>query len=354
MEQTENGQKFTDNKKKIVWTIVFLIIAASTIFAIVSNSKTFTVEKLVEYIYNSDIKWMLVSILCMVGFIFFEGEAIYTITKSFGIKTKHRRGIIYSMADIYFSAITPSATGGQPASAYFMVKDGMPLLSVTAILHLNLVLYTFSIIVIGFIAFILFFDVFMTFGVLSKILIVVGYLLQIVLMAFFILLKKESLLQKIGKFIIKLLSKLHIIKDEDKHIEKLNKITSDYSQFSGLIVKNRKMIFKAFIYNLLQRISIIAVPVFVFLATGGEVIKSLKVFAVQSYSVVGANTIPIPGAMGVMDAIMLDGFRNIVSTNDVINFELVSRSLSFYFCMLLCGFVVLIRYLVLRRRERLK
>ncbi|MFR2128888.1 MAG: hypothetical protein ACLS4M_06675 [Eubacterium ventriosum] len=42
---------------------------------------------------------------------------------TFGYKRPFRKCLVYSSSDIYFSAITPSATGGQPASAYFMMKD---------------------------------------------------------------------------------------------------------------------------------------------------------------------------------------------------------------------------------------
>ena len=40
-----------------------------------------------------------------------------------GYKPKLYSSLAYSTADTYYSAITPSASGGQPASAYYMVKD---------------------------------------------------------------------------------------------------------------------------------------------------------------------------------------------------------------------------------------
>ncbi len=49
---------------------------------------------------------------------FFEGEALREIVFHMGYPTKHKDAFVYSAADIYFSAITPSASGGQPASAF--------------------------------------------------------------------------------------------------------------------------------------------------------------------------------------------------------------------------------------------
>ena len=89
----------------------------------------------------------------MLGFILFEGFALVVLRRAFGYRRGVWSGYIYSASDIYFSAITPSATGGQPASAYFMIKDGVPGMVVTVTLVANLFMYTLSIIAIGFVCF---------------------------------------------------------------------------------------------------------------------------------------------------------------------------------------------------------
>ena len=82
----------------------------------------------------------------MCGFFVFEALALKVLCKTFGYKISFRKSLVYSSSDIYFSAITPSATGGQPASAYFMMKDKIPGAATTIILLVNLTLYTTSII----------------------------------------------------------------------------------------------------------------------------------------------------------------------------------------------------------------
>ena len=96
--------------------------------------------------------------------------------------------LVYSSSDIYFSAITPSATGGQPASAYFMMKDKVPGAVTTIILLVNLTLYTVSIIVIGVLCFILRPTMVVHFSIVSKIMIFIGALVQFVLLTTFLLL----------------------------------------------------------------------------------------------------------------------------------------------------------------------
>ena len=86
-----------------------------------------------------------------------------------------------------------------------------------------------------------------------------------------------------------------------------------------------------------------------YLAMGGRGRLAGSIFAMQSYVVIGSNCVPIPGAMGVADYLMLDGFENFLPADLVVSMELLSRSLSFYICVLLCGMFVF--FMSVRKRK---
>lgn len=348
----ENFSNKKNIKNKIIWSVLFLVIAAATIWTVVSQSKIFSLGAFSDFIKNSSWGWLAGAFLCMLGFIFFEGAAITSLTKGIGYKCRQKHGFVYSAADIYFSAITPSASGGQPASVYFMVKDGIPLMSSTLVLLTNLILYTVSIILIGLLAVIFDFDIFFKFDTVSKILIIVGYIFQIILLIFFILLlARPKILHTVGNKLIGLLGKMKLLRHKDKKLKKLDDMMEEYSMCYKVIRENPKVITKAMIYNFLQRICVISVSALTFLAIGGNLHDMMSVWIVQCFVVIGSNAIPIPGAMGASDYIMLDGFSKIVPYRQAVNFELLSRSISFYSCVILCGVVVLLRYISQKRRK---
>ena len=66
-------------------------------------------------------------------------------------------------------------------------------------------------------------------------------------------------------------------------------------------------------------------------------------FAIQSWVIVGSNAVPLPGAVGVADYLFLDGYGALLS--DPVNMELLSRSISFYICVLTCAIVLLISFI---------
>lgn len=338
----ENAHK---SKKKLLWTFVFIAIAGLTVWAITAQNKNFSFKEFSAFIMKANPFWVAMAFLGMLGFIVFEGMALLCICKAFGYRRGVSKGYIYSASDIYFSAITPSASGGQPASAYFMVKDGIPGSLVTVALLINLVMYTFAILTLGIIAFLVRPTAFLQFAPLSKILIIAGVLTLSVLAAVFILvLKKHTLLHSVCDRFLSLLAKLKIVRRLEKKRKKLANWVESYRECAAAIGGKTSMLVKAFIFNFLQRLSLTLVTVFSFLAGGGAPSETVDVLMRQIMVVLGSNCVPIPGAMGVADYLMLDAFSQIIDdASAVVNLELLSRTVSFYFCVLLCGASLIVR-----------
>ncbi len=338
--------------KNLFWSLIFIAIAAISIFAIIIQSKTFSLTDFSRYIKNASPLWLGVSVLSMFAYIIFEALALLIICRAFGYRTTFSHGYIYSASDIYFSAITPSATGGQPASAYFMMKDGMSGIIVTTALLVNLCMYTLSIVVIGSLCFSLRFNLFLNYSFFSQVLIIIGIAVQICLAVFFfMLLLKEKLLHRICSHILFFLCKLRILKNKETKLKKLDVYMEKYRQYSQIISRHRKTLWFAFLFNFLQRVTQIAITMFVYIATTGKSLwESFDLWFFQGYTTLGANCVPVPGGIGVSDYLMLDGFSSIMEKHTAVNLEILSRSLSFYFCVIICGMSILIRYLSLKKR----
>ena len=344
------------DKKKLFWAVFAVVIAVLTIFAVVSQSKDFSVEMLVEFIKTANPFWMAAAVISMSGFIIFEGLAIRVLV--FGLDTGRRRcrGILYAAADVYFSAITPSASGGQPASAFFMIQDGISGAVSAVILLVNLVMYTFAIMFVGVICIIGQPAVLIHFGTFSKVLIAAGFLIMGISAAgFLLLLFKERLLHRICEWLLKLVGRMKLIRHPEKISAKLHHIMDEYDECSGMIASKRKMLSLAFLYNLLQRVSQITVTPCVYMATGGSLSRFFELWSTQAFVAIGSNCAPIPGAMGVADYLLLDGLNGIVEASAVTNMELVSRSISFYSCVILSLLIVAAGYIsVVRERRKRK
>ncbi len=343
-----------NKKKNWIWSVVAIVLAALSIWTVIRQTRDYSFDDFKKYISNADPKWIVVAVACMVAYILFEGLALLTVLKAFGYKRSVNKGVIYAAADIYFSAITPSATGGQPASAFFMLSDGVPAAVSAVALLLNLVMYTASIMTIGIIAIIIRPELFINFTTFSTALIVTGYLILGVLMTLIILLiKREDWVRAIGLFFVRLLGRVRFIRNTKRFEDKLEKITAEYRECAEMIDGHRGMLVKCFIFNFLQRILQICVSAALFVAGGGALNKAADVWVTHAFAVIGSSVIPVPGAMGVIDFLLVDGMKNLMPEEQAISLELASRGISFYICVIVCLLIVGFGYFCLNRRIKL-
>lgn len=341
------------DKKKVLWGVISLVIAGFSIWAVTAQSSSFTLNEFVEFIRDANPYWAVAAVLCSLGFIFFEGMAVRRIAGALGYRRSIGRGTVYGAADVYFSAITPSASGGQPASAYFMLKDNIPGTAVTVVLLVNLIMYTLALLFLGILSCALRFDIVARMSLLSKILIGVGSLVLVIfVIAFYLLLKRADVFYKICNGVLHFLEKIHILRHGEKIRNKLNSTMEDYKKCSESIAGKKVMLFEAFFWNLLQRLSQMAVAFFVFMASDMGIKKAIEVLITQCFVSLGSNCVPVPGAMGVADYIMLDGYENILGEEIATYMELLVRGVSFYECIIVSAIIVVIAFVVGKVREK--
>lgn len=341
------------NKSKIVWVIISILIAGLSIYAVASQNSEFSIQMFSEFVLNANKLWLAMGIVAMFGFIFFESIALLRVMKSLGYKRKVKQGILYGAADVYFSAITPSASGGQPASAYFMMMDDIPGTAVTAALLINLVMYTLALLTLGVVCMIVDFNMVLQFSIVSRVLIIVGCVILIGLgIIFYLLLSRAELLYKFCDCVIMFFEKLHLMKKGEKKRMKLKKTVEEYRQCADVVMGKWKMLLELYFWNLMQRISQLAVSGMIFMSMGYGVRKALKVCVMQCFVAVGSNSIPIPGSMGVADYIMLDGFNQIVGEANSTSMELLCRGMTFYGCMITSSIIVVVGFIIRRMRKR--
>ncbi len=348
----ERIPRLTPGQSRLIWSLLTAALAFLSIRLVIGFSGGMSLKDFLSAFQSARPGYLFLALLGMFGFVFFEGEAVLCILRHIGYSRRHHRGFIYAAADAYFSAVTPSATGGQPASAFFMIRDGIPATTVTATLVFNLIMYSLAALTNGLICFLIRPSFFMNFTHASKLLIGIGLIVLIGLsVLFWLILKKRSLIPVITEKLVNALTKIHIIHHPQKHIEKMKHITEEYGQAVDLMTGQKRTVIMAFLFNLLQRISQISVTVTMYLALGGSASKALPVYITQSMVVLGSNSVPIPGSMGVTDALMLDGFMSLMSREEAFRLELLSRSISFYLCVMLSGLVVLIAYAAMKIRQ---
>ena len=236
-----------------------------------------------------------------------------------------------------------------------MVKDGVPAGAATVALLVNLILYTVSLVILGLAAVIAYPSLFFRLGLAAKILIGVGFVLQLGLtIVFFILLGKGPFVFGVLRRFLHFLHRKKIVHRLQRKLDKLDKAQWEYESCAKVMKGKRGAFALALVWNILQRASQLSVPACLYLALGGRLSGAGPLFAVQCLVVNGYAPVPIPGAMGVADFLMLDAFSclGFIAAEEALRLEMLSRGLSFYLCVAVSGVITLIGYLLLRKKEK--
>ncbi len=336
--------------KKHLFNILFvLVLLGLTVFILIKSNEELSWADVRAFFANCKPIYIVLAVGGMLVFLIAEALSLKNIAKKFGYKTKFISAFAYSSADAYYSALTPSATGGQPASAYYMVKDGVDAGSTTFILVFNLLGYTAAIFVLGVAAFVISLFTssggwaFLNFSTLSKVFIIVGAVLQAFLIWLFVAcLKRPGAVLKTGGALISLLAKLKFSKKPDVLREKLNAMVEKYRYCGTQIKKHRNLFLQTLLLNVLQRGAQVAITAFVFKAAEPQT-DMLHVFALQCFVLLGYNSMPLPGGSGVFELLYMNVFSTVAFFDKpfLVVAVMVTRVISYYGCLIFSGIVTL-------------
>lgn len=211
---------------------------------------------------------------------------------------------------VFFGAVTPSNTGGQPMQLYLMSKMKIGVGFGSACMTQKFVYYQIITGVFSVLAIIIKFDYFKSAftNIWSTLFIVLGFLTQTIVTALFLVVSFSPKIT--GKLIViadKALHKFKFIKNPDKKVASLKEQVELFHCGNKKLYENKKR--TALLYSLvaLQVLAILSVPYFVYLsfdmqsvavANNQLPLSFLDAICIQSFVLFTSNLVPLPGASG--------------------------------------------------------
>ena len=315
-------------KKKTIGNIVFLVVVfALTVYGVFSGKD---LGRMLEAIRRADIRWLLAGVGLVLVFIWGESIIIWYMMRSFQVKLKKRICFLFSSVGFFFSCITPSATGGQPMQIYYMKKEKIPIPVSTVILMIVTITYKLVLVVIGLGVLLLgsgFRERYLT-GILPVF--YLGLALNVFCVTFMTLLVFHPILAE--RILVKgmgLLEKLHLMKHKEARRQKLLDSMQTYRETAAYLREHKGVIFWVILITFAQRLALFAVTWTVYLAFGLRGTSMWDVVLLQAVIAVSVDMLPLPGGMGISEALFPKIFRSVFGK---VTFPamVVSRGLGYY------------------------
>ena len=330
-----------ESKKKMLFNVVFLILVfAGTIYGVFRGED---LKKILGIIRTVNPLWLLPGIVCVVVFIWGESIIIHYMMRTLGLRLKKWTCFLFSSIGFFFSCITPSASGGQPAQIYYMKKEKIPIPVSTMVLMVVTITYKLVLVVIGVVITVFcqgfvhtyLEDVWYIFY-LGTALNVFCVVLMLVL-AFHPVLAKAIMVKGLA-----LLERLHLMKRKESRMEKLKVSMDQYRDTAAYLKAHKPVLWNVFLITIFQRVALFAATWFVYKAFGLSAEPAWLIITLQAVISVSVDMLPLPGGMGISEKLFLVIFLPIFGTKLLLPGMILSRGLGYYTELLLSAVLTIV------------
>lgn len=269
----KNKQKWRKILLGVVFVLINIVVIILAAFSEFGNAEN--AAELVDVKMNG---WLLIpATLCfIVATIANIYKYVITMRSSYVANKKPNRKEIWKhswrvvMLGKYYDNITPAAVGGQPFQIYYMYKNtDLPHGKAASIPIVGMISTQVGFLIIALICFL--------FGGVAKdnpalmVMAWIGLLFyafwpaMVVGISYF---PKATV--KFLNFFVKILAKLHIVKNRELALKKVEREVTEYAKATKIVLKSRKLVINVLILSIIYNAFIAMIPFFVLAAFGGN------------------------------------------------------------------------------------
>lgn len=290
-------------------------------------------ENIIGVLLSANPLWLLVGVGCMLVYWACEGTILNRAVAFFHTKMRAGQSAKTCMIGQFFNCITPSSSGGQPMQAYYMYRIGISVGSSTSALLIRFITYQISLTLFSAVVLIFKYREFATQIQGFQYLILFGFTINTVITVMLLLIgfyKKLALIIMHG--IVKILVKLHVIKQVEKQLAVVDCEVEKFHQ-GFLAIRNHKMdLLKMFGFTFLQLLAFFSVPLMIAVSFGIPLTLQLAFDMVAGAACVqmSSSFIPLPGAAGGAELSFCILFGIVFPAGQISIAVLLWRILTFY------------------------
>lgn len=337
------------SKRKSILNLVILVIVFAATFYYIFNGQD--MGKLLSYIQNADARYWFVSVICVIFFIGSESVIIFYMMHTIKQKVQLGHCFLYSFVGFFFSCITPSASGGQPAQIYYMRKDKIPTPVATLVLMIVTITYKMVLVIIGALVLII-----RPIEIIQYLQPVIGWCyLGLVLNVFcvsfmLVLVFHPTLAKSILIVIVTALSRVHLVKRTNYYYEKIEKAMKEYQDVAVFFGTNKFVVWNVLLISVVQRIFLFYVTYLTFQSFHFNGMGAVTIVALQGMISVAVDMLPLPGGTGISEKLFLGIFIPACG-NIALPAMIVSRGLSFYTQLIISAMLTIVAHVIIGRKE---
>ncbi|MEG2135478.1 MAG: lysylphosphatidylglycerol synthase transmembrane domain-containing protein [Clostridia bacterium] len=254
----------------------------------------------------------------------------------------------------FYSAITPSSSGGQPMQLLALHQMGVPLSTGTAALSIKFIGFQAALLLLGAGMWLAHTSVVNAQLYGFRWLVAMGYGVNVGLVAMIVLtMFRMKWIDRFVRWCVHTLHRLHLVKDESASVSKTFSVLADYQCALKRLVARPLDAIVVFLLSCAQMLTLMSVVVCLYYAFGLSGYSAGELITLQLLLFITAAFVPLPGAAGAQEGGFCLFFKNVFPSGEILAAMLCWRFFTYYFLMLFGLLTLIVQALqgVLRRRK---
>lgn len=327
-------------KKHIGGIVMLVVLVVLTFYMLLRNLE---LRDLWNVICSANPRYLLGGFAMVLLFLAGEGQCYRVMLGGLGERVRFFPSFIYACVDFYFSAITPSATGGQPAVVYYMGKDGIPVAKGGMVLLLYTVVYKAVLMTLGIVSVCLYPQLILGGEWYFKLLFAFGITVNVIVMAVFLLaMFSNTLMLRVCRFLVVFGHKLHLVRNPADKLTALEAQLAEYRASADYIRQNPAMPFRGYLWAMAQRLCMFSVSFWVYHSLGYAELSVVYLIVIQILISIAVDSLPLPGAVGAAEKMFMTLYGTIYAAGQLEPALLLTRGLNYYGCLILCSIICIV------------
>lgn len=283
------------NKKVIVFNFILIVVIFVGLFIYMINVDG--IENIKNVLQQVDYKWVMLGLLCLIIHWVCEAINLHIPIKKMYSNQTFKNSFKVSMLGLLFNNITPFSTGGQPMQAYELTKTGKRVSDSLSAMAMKFIITQTALVVSTIIVVLFEFSFFANLMQNYIWIAILGFAINIVAIVVVILAGvKKKMITFFTTPIIRLLGKIHIFKDPERTIEKLEKSIDHFREQFLFMKSEKKMVMQMFITAVIQSFAYYSITYMVYRAFGNAGISFWQIIPTQAFLLLIMTFIPTPGS----------------------------------------------------------
>jgi uncharacterized protein (TIRG00374 family) len=330
---------YKEKLKNAINILLFIVTIGLLVYFCVHENNLLT---LINIAPDLNYFWIIAALLSVGMCWVFDSITINEIVSD-TLKKKYNKFLSFkiTMAGQFFSAVTPLGIGGQPMQVVELTRQNVEAGKAISVLVKKFLIYQSTMAVYSLIVIFSKAHTFMPRVDNFIALALIGFFSQcfsVILLLLFCI--DKFFTTKIIEFFVILLSKIKIIKNADKYINKIKNELNFFLENNKAMRRNLKLSIKLYFFTFLQHTFLFLVPFFVYKAFNNTGYPAIDMIAAQSFVHMISSYTPLPGATGTTEGMFLILFSTFFNSEVVAPAMIVCRFIAYYLNIIV-GFIVI-------------